>query len=156
MARAMAKAVPEFRPITYTYPTEYYTTSASISWLVLNHNFDLNFALMLSDPSHMSSDASPRASKRQRTEDVVLPTVKKHQRLWFDDGNIILVASDALGFRLHRGIMSLHSTVFRDMLSLPSNAQDNEMLEECPVVRLQECGDDLKLFFTLLYDGAKQ
>ena len=110
------------------------------------------------DASRMSSDACTRPSKRQRTENepVSALDVKKHGRLWFEVGNTILVANDGLGFRLHRGILSLHSEVFRDILSFPSSVEDNEMMEGCPVLRLQDCGEDLDLFFTLLHDGVNQ
>lgn len=103
----------------------------------------------------MSSSTYSRPSKRQRIENEAPADleVKKHSRLWFEDGNTILVANDGLGFRLHRGIVSLHSEVFWDILSFPSNAEDNE---GCPVLRLQDCGEDLDLFFTLLHDGVNQ
>ncbi len=56
--------------------------------------------------------------------------------LWFPDGNIIL-ATDMYLFKVHRGILSLQSSVFRDMLELPvvdgeqSNRNDAGMARKC-------------------------
>ena len=45
----------------------------------------------------------------------VLP--QKHDTLWFPDGSIVL-ATDSLLFRVHKGVLSFHSTVLRDMFDL--------------------------------------
>lgn len=95
---------------------------------------------------NMSNDVLPtRRSKRKRTEDE--PTVpgkpRKHDRFWLDDGNVVLTADDALSFRLHRRVLSLHSEVFRPMFAFLSRTEDNEMLEGRPVIHLQDSGDDL-------------
>ncbi|KLO06564.1 hypothetical protein SCHPADRAFT_895329 [Schizopora paradoxa] len=45
----------------------------------------------------------------------VLP--QKHDHLWFGDGNVVL-ATNALLFRVHKGVLSLHSTVLSDMFAL--------------------------------------
>ncbi|KLO16690.1 hypothetical protein SCHPADRAFT_937718 [Schizopora paradoxa] len=43
-----------------------------------------------------------------------------HEILWFLDGNVVL-ATDVYLFKVHKGVLSLQSTVFRDMFDL-SNA----------------------------------
>lgn len=40
------------------------------------------------------------------------------------------------------------------MFAFPSRPEDNEMMEGCPVIHLQDSGDDLVDFFALLYDGG--
>lgn len=44
-------------------------------------------------------------------------TATRHEDLWFRDGNIVL-ATHTLLFRVHKSILSLHSSVFRDMFEL--------------------------------------
>ena len=46
--------------------------------------------------------------------------------------------------------------VFKDILSIPSKAEDNETLDGCSVIRLQDSGEDLDVLFTLFYRGAGQ
>ncbi|KLO07730.1 hypothetical protein SCHPADRAFT_881260 [Schizopora paradoxa] len=46
-----------------------------------------------------------------------LPTLKKHETLWFEDGNIVL-ATDVHLYCVHRGVLAKNSTVFKDMLDL--------------------------------------
>ena len=46
-----------------------------------------------------------------------LPT--RHRDLWFEDGNVV-VKADALLFRLHRGVLSMHCEHFRSVLSVSS------------------------------------
>ncbi|KAI0783929.1 hypothetical protein BC629DRAFT_1518200 [Irpex lacteus] len=40
----------------------------------------------------------------------------RHQHLWFEDGNVVLVA-ETTGFRVYRGLLARHSEIFHDMFS---------------------------------------
>jgi len=40
-----------------------------------------------------------------------------HGVLWFPDGNVVL-ATDSLLFRVHKSVLSLHSSVFKDMFDI--------------------------------------
>lgn len=104
----------------------------------------------------MTTQVAPSA-KRQRTEDEVpsLSGVMRHETLWFDDGNVVIASEDML-FRLHRGIVCHHSQVFRDMFSAPHTGESTDVVEGCPVVRVSDSGENLASFFTLLYDGGKE
>ena len=105
----------------------------------------------------MSTSTLRKTSKRKRAEEEPETPLIRHSSLWFDDGNVILVANDgAAGVRLHRSVLSLHSEIFKDILSLPSRDEDNEMIGGCPVVRLQESPGELELFFNLFYSGEAQ
>lgn len=77
-----------------------------------------------------------------------------HEDLWFEDGNIILGAVN-ISFRLHRGILSRHSVVFRDMLMLPQGPESPKAFG-CPLVQLHDKGEHLVMLFTVLYDGVKK
>ena len=60
----------------------------------------------------------------------------KHPDLWFDDGNVVLVAENT-AFRLYRGLLTRQSEIFRDMFLMPqSEAIATETYEGCPVVRM--------------------
>ena len=72
---------------------------------------------------------------------------------WFDDGNVILVAS-RIGYRLHGGILARHSPVFQDMLSFPQPEYSAEKADGCPVVQLTEDAEDLEIVLRILYDGG--
>ncbi|KAJ6584632.1 hypothetical protein B0H19DRAFT_1105816 [Mycena capillaripes] len=93
-------------------------------------------------------DAPP--AKRQRTDDAdAVETVTPVQRsldYWFDDGNIILQV-ESTQFRLLKSILSMHSTVFRDMFMLPLPV-DEPTIENCPVVKLN--GDTAQDWIHLL------
>ena len=79
----------------------------------------------------------------------------RHDDLWFDDGNVVIATSD-LSFRLHRGVLARHSSVFKDMFQLPQS-DEAPTVAGCPVVQLQhDRGADLVMLFTLLYDGIKE
>lgn len=82
-----------------------------------------------------------------------------HDVLWFPDGNVVL-ATDKYLFRLHKGMLSLHSSVFKDMFELPTvdasgssaggentaagMTPDSELHEGLPLVRLAgDNGDDV-------------
>ncbi|KAH9937895.1 uncharacterized protein BXZ73DRAFT_22834, partial [Epithele typhae] len=70
---------------------------------------------------------------------------RKAKNLWFDDGNVVFLADD-LAFRVYKGILSVISPVFQDMLSVP-HPEDAKTVEGCPVVRDSDSGEDFTRFF---------
>ncbi|KAJ7366518.1 hypothetical protein DFH08DRAFT_834681 [Mycena albidolilacea] len=69
--------------------------------------------------------------KRRRIDDgdaSETPLVRSTE-YWFDDGNIILQV-ESTQFRLTKGLLSMHSTVFRDMFMIPLPA-DEPTVENC-------------------------
>ncbi|KAF7297721.1 BTB domain-containing protein [Mycena kentingensis (nom. inval.)] len=80
----------------------------------------------------MSSEERP--SKRPRDDDPELKTsVQRSADYWFEDGSIVLQV-ESTQFRVAKTILAMHSTVFRDMLSLPPT--NEPLVEGCPVVHL--------------------
>lgn len=77
-------------------------------------------------------------------------TVHRSETLWFEDGNLILEA-DATRFRVYRGVLVKHSSVFHDMLSIPQPS-DQDLFEGQPVVRLHDSSEDVTYFLSALYD----
>lgn len=86
-----------------------------------------------------ASDASP--AKRQRTDDVS-KIVPVRSEFWPEDGNVILQA-EGTQFKVHRGILSMNSDVFKDMLSLPQLSSGEELIDGCPVVHLSDSAADV-------------
>ncbi|KAI0783906.1 hypothetical protein BC629DRAFT_1518042 [Irpex lacteus] len=80
----------------------------------------------------------------------------KYADLWFEDGNVVLVAEES-GYRVHRSLLARHSDVFRDMFSMPQPPPTEEgTYEGCPTVML--VGDRAKevtMILTILYDGGR-
>ncbi|KAL6298848.1 hypothetical protein BKA93DRAFT_33782 [Sparassis latifolia] len=69
---------------------------------------------------------------------------------WFEDGSIVLIAQD-IAFRVHRGVLSRHSEVFRDLLKVPGKQEEKF---GCPFVHLSDSPADLRSLLRVLYDGA--
>ncbi|ETW81577.1 hypothetical protein HETIRDRAFT_317536 [Heterobasidion irregulare TC 32-1] len=85
--------------------------------------------------------------------------VEKRGEPWFEDGNIILIAhtednQDGVAFKVHRGILSRHSEIFRTMFEIPQGFSDAEMLDDCLIVRMYDLPNELSNLITALYDGA--
>lgn len=76
--------------------------------------------------------------------------------LWFDDGNIILIAEDT-PFKVHRSLLSNKSEVFRDMFSLPQPhiLDDSELMDGVPVVYMSDNWRDLAFVLKALYDSIQ-
>ncbi|KAJ7043808.1 hypothetical protein C8F04DRAFT_1361149, partial [Mycena alexandri] len=87
-------------------------------------------------------------AKRRRTDDsdATRTPVTRSAEYWFDDGNIILQV-ESTQFRVAKSVLSMHSSVFRDMFALPLPA-DEPTIENCPVVVLS--GDTAKDWVVLL------
>ncbi|EMD41181.1 hypothetical protein CERSUDRAFT_91943 [Gelatoporia subvermispora B] len=73
--------------------------------------------------------------------------------LWFDDGNVILIA-EGVAFRVYQGLLSTRSTVFRDLFQVPQ-PPDGESYEGCPVIRLHDKRMDLHALLRTLF-GFKE
>ncbi|KAI0668972.1 hypothetical protein C8Q78DRAFT_1193951 [Trametes maxima] len=93
------------------------------------------------------------------------PTVvlSKDDELWFEDGNLVLVARD-VKFRIYKGPLVAHSPVFKDMLSLPQPvttgrndaaivANEEDENRQCPVIPLPDSPEDLRHFLRVLTPG---
>ncbi|KAJ7668654.1 hypothetical protein DFH06DRAFT_1182184 [Mycena polygramma] len=87
--------------------------------------------------------ASP-AVKRQRTEE---PTpVTRSEEFWHSDGSVVLQAENTQ-FRVHWGLLSLHSSFFRDLPQPPG--QPN--IDGCPIVELHDAVEDVFQLLMALY-----
>lgn len=85
--------------------------------------------------------------KRDRDGDI--------EPLWFPDGNIVLIAQDA-HFRVHRGVLSRNSEIFRVMFDLPQPSDAAETyISECPAIPLSDRKSDVDCMLRALYDGQK-
>lgn len=70
----------------------------------------------MSCPPLSTSSAEIRDSLKVITESPRAPI--RHSEFWFLDGSVVLLARNVL-FRVHKTFLARHSSVFRDMFSLP-------------------------------------
>lgn len=70
---------------------------------------------------------------------------------YFDDGNIVLIAEDRV-FRVHKGILSMYSSIFKDMLGLPQPS-GSETIDGCPAVHLPDSAYHIDLLLETIYKG---
>ncbi|KDR69183.1 hypothetical protein GALMADRAFT_77644 [Galerina marginata CBS 339.88] len=113
----------------------------------------------------MSNSPSPSSvcgTKRKRTDTIpdTIPdtgsptdTVITRSDMWFDDGNIVLQAG-MTQFRVHRGIIARHSSVFKDMFAMAQPTGELE-IEGCAVVHVMDTPQDWRNVLVVLYDSLK-
>ena len=95
----------------------------------------------------------PRTAESSRSKTV---RATGREDLWFEDGNIVLL-TDTVAFKVHRGVLIRHSVVFRDMFSLPQPpAADQETFERVQKVELYDDSRGFGELLSILYDGPKQ
>ena len=97
---------------------------------------------------------SPQA-KRPRTdetdEDNINAKPQQDESFWFEDGNVVVVTQQIV-FRVHRGVLSRHSETFSGLFTLPRPTAAEEF-DGCPVVRVTDSSYDFKHLLHALYDG---
>lgn len=63
---------------------------------------------------------------------------KRHKSLYLPDGNLAILSAgctcERVVFRVHKSTLSMHSTVFNDMFSLPTAPNVQEMYDGVPLV----------------------
>ena len=70
---------------------------------------------------------------------------------WFEDGNLVLV-SQGVAFKVYKGLLAEHSTVFRSMFHIAQGKPETEdLVDGCPVVTLYDSPNDLRELFQLVY-----
>jgi hypothetical protein len=95
-----------------------------------------------------SSDAPP--VKRQRKEESESePSIITRSEIWHDDGSVILQA-ESTQFRLHWGVLSLHSPTFVERMRPQRTNQPT--IEGCPVIELYDSSTDVKHLLNALYN----
>jgi hypothetical protein len=102
----------------------------------------------------VKSLSSEMAGSDAATTDKDAPTVESEKtpsEIWFSDGNIILEAGNKR-FKVHRAVLSMHSTVFKDMFALPTSlAMENDTENEIPLVVLQDAAMDVEYMLREFY-----
>lgn len=92
-------------------------------------------------------------SKKRKIEADVVDSSSESSRFWFEDGNIIITAQGT-SFKVHRGVLSRHSEVFRDMFLIPQ-PESTETAPAYPVVDLSDTKEEVEYMLSALYDGLR-
>jgi hypothetical protein len=71
-------------------------------------------------------------------------------RLDMSDADVIIQSCDLVNFRVHKSALSLSSSIFGDMFSLPQPSND-QAVDGLPIVRLSEDAEVLNGLLTMLY-----
>ena len=96
----------------------------------------------------------PQASKPMQDTVLFHNTLIRCLALWFESGDVIIVAG-YVAFRVHRDVLADSSTILADMLSSLAVDDDSNQqeMEGCPVVRLEDSVPDVKHLLRILYNG---
>ncbi|KAK7690434.1 hypothetical protein QCA50_005532 [Cerrena zonata] len=76
--------------------------------------------------------------------------------LWFNDGNIVLVAEDT-PFKVYGGLLSQKSEVFRDILAIPQPAtpDEAELMDGIHIIHVSDTWRDLSHVLHAIYHGFR-
>ncbi|KAM5544058.1 hypothetical protein V8D89_002244 [Ganoderma adspersum] len=77
--------------------------------------------------------------------------------VWFEDGNTVVIGQNT-AFRFHKSVVSIHSSVFCDLFSIPRPSPKGEEVDEtfdgCPVVRVSDTSYDFRELIRAIYGGV--
>lgn len=79
--------------------------------------------------------------------------VQRHEELWFEDGNIVLIAQST-AFKVHRSVLSRRSGVFQHLLTLPQPAVVDK-IDGVPMVVLHDQAHELAALLDAIYYGTR-
>lgn len=97
------------------------------------------------------------SNKRKRNDEDVdlepaipIASATRSGSVWFDDGNIIIQAEGTI-FKVYRGVLAAHSSVFKDMLSIPQPSSEGlSAIEGCAVVHVSDTAADITIVLEAL------
>jgi len=76
---------------------------------------------------------------------------------WLDDGSVILQAQSTF-FKVHRSVLARNAEIFADTFQMPqpdTPADEQVVIDGCPVLSLTDDPTELGHFLRALYDGQK-
>ena len=80
--------------------------------------------------------------------------IPRDDQYWYSTGDIVLVANRKVAFKVYIGLLTKQSTVFRDLVNKDVPQPENqELIDDCPVIHLTDDPEDLKTFLAFIYDG---
>ena len=141
----------------HDYDYDYEDRDASLFGIILSplptSSFTSNArSFSTSSSANTTTTNQPQPLTQPKALQTIIPTSLldriKSPTLWFDDGNIVLVARNT-AFRIYRGLIASQSTVFSDML-VSSCASADETFDGCPTVQLSDSPEDLTHFLRAL------
>lgn len=94
---------------------------------------------------------TPQYSKSGSTTGGDALGLTRSKTLWFEDCGLIIRAGNTL-FRVSRDALATQSSIFADMLTLPSPQDPAELMDGCPIVRLPDPVKDVEYFLKALFD----
>ena len=81
---------------------------------------------------------------------MALKGITRHPDLWFEDGNVILIAENT-GFCVYRGVLVGQSNVFRDRLRIPQSSA----VDTCLIVYMSDdSAKELAIVLDILYNSG--
>ena len=101
----------------------------------------------------MSEQPLAKRPREREDEGAEVPAVVEDEKIWMEDGNIVVSAgtNPVFMFKCHRSMLANVSDIFNDMLALPfSDAV--ETYKGVPMVHLQDSPDDIRGLLRMLYD----
>ncbi|KAJ3553589.1 hypothetical protein NM688_g3529 [Phlebia brevispora] len=82
------------------------------------------------------------------------PEAVKDEKYWFASGDVVLIASRHVAFRVHGDILGPKSKVLCDLLDRHRrSSRMQEKLDDCPVVHVSDDSEDFRIFLGLVYDS---
>ena len=91
-----------------------------------------------------TTPSAPKPNPKRHAPGTVI--VKRHGKLYYEDGNIVLVA-EGVAFRVYSGLLAAQSTVFADMFVA---AHPSGTCDQCPMVKLSDSAHDLEHLLNVL------
>ena len=102
--------------------------------------------------SGTSSAAMPASTEvpcSTDADDTQFKLAHRDEELWFEDGNIVIIAARIKAFRVYKGLLAQVSVVFRDMLEL--DPAPNETLYGCPLVHVPDSPVEMSPFLRAVF-----
>ncbi|GJE90726.1 hypothetical protein PsYK624_068700 [Phanerochaete sordida] len=108
--------------------------------------YELPWVFGLPEWDELLKDAPP---PRTNVEVMDIACAMECEELWYPDGTVVLQAG-FMRFRVYKGVLSKHSSVFADMFAMPQPVEAGAY-EGCPLVVIHDSEEDTRAFLHALH-----
>lgn len=78
-----------------------------------------------------------------------MSTIREDDQFWIEDGTVVVIANNAVAFRVYKGLLAHLSPAFRDLMTIGDTSKNADLMDGVPVVHVDDAPESLRHFLNI-------